>query len=107
MTATYNPLLVVVSALIAVLASYTALELASRVVTAQGVERKVWLAGGAIAMGTGIWSMHFLGMLAFSLPIFISYNFLLTLVSLVAAIVASAVALSIVSRPRVDKQGVE
>ena len=102
MTATYNPLLVVVSALIAVLASYTALELASRMVTAQGVERKIWLMGGAIAMGTGIWSMHFLGMLAFSLPIFISYNFLLTVVSLAAAIVASGVALSIVSRPRVD-----
>lgn len=102
MTATYNPLLVVVSALIAVLASYTALDLAGRVTTAQAVDRKMWLVGGAIAMGTGIWSMHFLAMLAFNLPISISYNFLLTLVSLLAAILASGVALSIVSRPRVE-----
>lgn len=54
MTTTYNPLLVVVSALIAVLASYTALDLAGRVTTAQAVDRKMWLVGGAIAMGTGI-----------------------------------------------------
>lgn len=107
MTVTYNPLLVVISALIAVLASYTALDLAGRVATAPVVDRKMWLVGGAIAMGTGIWSMHFLAMLAFSLtgnnslPISISYNFLITALSLVAAIVASGVALSIVTRPRV------
>lgn len=102
MSATYNPFLVVVSALIAVLASYTALDLAGRVATAQAVDRKIWLVGGAIAMGTGIWSMHFLAMLAFSLPVSISYNLILTLVSLVAAILASGLALSIVSRPRVS-----
>lgn len=101
MTATYNPFLVVVSALIAVLASYTALDLAGRVATSQGVDRKMWLVGGATAMGVGIWSMHFIGMLAFSLPISISYNFFITLVSLLAAILSSGLALSIVSRPRV------
>ncbi len=85
MTATYNPFLVVVSALIAVLASYTALDLAGRVATSQGVDRKMWLVGGATAMGVGIWSMHFIGMLAFSLPISISYNFFITLVSLLDA----------------------
>lgn len=101
MTATYNPYLVVVSALVAILASYTALDVAGRVATAPAVDRKMWLVGGAVSMGIGIWSMHFLGMLAFSLPVSISYNFLLTAVSLIAAILASGLALSLVSRPKV------
>ncbi|HCF30359.1 MAG TPA: signal protein, partial [Cyanobacteria bacterium UBA11049] len=102
MPVSYNPYLVIVSAFIAVLASYAALDLAGRVAISRGDERKIWLLGGAVAMGTGIWSMHFLGMLAFSLPVNISYNFLLTIVSLLAAILASGLALSIVSRPRVS-----
>lgn len=102
MSATYNPFLVVISALIAVLASYTALDLAGRVAASQGTERKIWLVGGAIAMDTGIWSMHFLAMLAFSLPIAISYNFWIVIVSLLAAIAASGQALLIVGRPRVS-----
>ncbi|PPS45859.1 MHYT domain-containing protein [Chroococcidiopsis sp. TS-821] len=107
MTVTYNPYLVIVSAFIAVLASYTALDLAGRVATSQGADRKVWLVGGAIAMGTGIWSMHFIAMLAFSLhssaqQIPIGYNLPITLVSLLAAIFASGLSLSLVSRPRVS-----
>ena len=101
MNATYNPYVVVISALIAVLASYAALELAGRVSTSKGNNRQIWLIGGATAMGIGIWSMHFLAMLAFSLPISISYNFFLVVVSLLAAIAASAQAMFIVSRPRV------
>jgi NO-binding membrane sensor protein with MHYT domain len=100
MTATYNPFLVVISALIAVLASYTALELASRVTASGGSSRKLWLVGGALAMGTGIWAMHFIAMLAFSIPIFISYNLAIVLVSLIATILACWQALYIVSRPR-------
>lgn len=100
MTTTYNPYLVLLSALIAVLASYTALELASRVTSARGVSQRLWLIGGAIAMGTGIWSMHFIAMLAFSIPLFISYNLVIVLVSLIAAILASYQALLIVSRPQ-------
>ena len=56
-------------------------------------------------MGTGIWSMHFLAMLAFSLPIAISYNFFLVLISLLAAILAAGQALFIVSRPSVPFYG--
>jgi NO-binding membrane sensor protein with MHYT domain len=100
MNVTYNPLLVFLSALIAVLASYTALELAGRVTNSQGFTRKLWLTGGAIAMGTGIWSMHFIAMLAFSMPIFISYNLGIVLVSLIAAILASWQALYVIGRPR-------
>ena len=61
--------LVVVSLLIAILASYGALDLAVRVTVAKGIIRRAWLAGGAISMGLGIWSMHFVGMLALNLPV--------------------------------------
>jgi NO-binding membrane sensor protein with MHYT domain len=63
----YSPGLVVLSILIASVASYTALELAARVTAARGRERLAWLAGGSVAMGVGIWSMHFVGMLALHL----------------------------------------
>lgn len=103
MPVNYNPYLVIVSVFVAVLASYAALDLAGRVTTARGTSRKVWLFGGATAMGTGIWSMHFLGMLACSLQdLSISYNAFLTVISLLAAILASGLALSIVSRPKVS-----
>jgi NO-binding membrane sensor protein with MHYT domain len=100
MSVTYNFALVIVSALIAVTASYLALELSSRLLTAQGTSRRFWLIGGAIAMGTGIWSMHFVAMLAFSIPIYLTYNLLLVLLSLVLAILAALQALLIVSRPQ-------
>ena len=61
----YHPLLVIVSIVIAVLASYTALDLSSRVAANTGRIRAWWLLRGSIAMGTGVWSMHFVGMLAF------------------------------------------
>lgn len=96
MNPTYYVPLVIISALIAVLASYTALEMASRV---KNAKENFWLIGSALAMGTGIWSMHFIAMLAFSLPVNISYNLLLVLISLLAAIGASFQAFFIVSRP--------
>ncbi|HWT38804.1 MAG TPA: MHYT domain-containing protein, partial [Paraburkholderia sp.] len=65
----YNSLLVLFSLLVAVLAAYTSLEMAGRITTATGRAARWWLMGGAFAMGLGIWSMHFVGMLAFSLPI--------------------------------------
>ena len=97
MTVTYNPYLVVVSALIAVAASYSALNLAILMPVVR--ERQILLSVGAIAMGIGIWSMHFIAMLAFSIPISIKYDFVLVVVSLVAAILASGLALFIVSLP--------
>jgi PAS domain S-box-containing protein len=86
------------SILIAIAASYAALDLAGRVTAARGWARAAWLAGGAIAMGIGIWSMHFKGMLAFHLPVTVAYHWPTVLVSLVVAVFASAVALYIVSR---------
>jgi NO-binding membrane sensor protein with MHYT domain len=94
----YDYRLVTVSVVIAIFASYAALDLAGRTTAASGRVRLVWLAGGAIAMGVGIWSMHYIGMLAFSLPVPVLYDWPTVLLSLVAAVFAAAVALFVVSR---------
>ncbi len=96
----YNYALVALSVLIAMFASYAALYLAGRVTAASGWNRGVWLLGGASAMGTGIWSMHYIGMLAFILPIPVAYDWPTVLLSLFAAILASVVALGVVSRQK-------
>ncbi|MEX3959105.1 PAS domain S-box protein [Trinickia sp. EG282A] len=99
MSGTYNPLLVFVSFVVAFLASYTAIELSSRIsLLPQARGRTSWLVGGAIAMGIGIWSMHFIGMLAFALPIPVGYDLSTTAASLLIAVLASLVALITVTR---------
>ena len=65
----YQSALVALSIVVAMMASYTALNLTGRVTATSGRASTLWLLGGAIAMGSGIWSMHFIGMLAYSLPI--------------------------------------
>src|SRR6202051_2614364 len=96
----YNYALVALSVLIAMFASYAALDLAGRVTAAGGWTRMFWLLGGAGAMGTGIWSMHYIGMLAFILPIPVAYHWPTVLLSLFAAVVASVIALYVVSRQK-------
>src|SRR5580704_6499149 len=96
----YNYALVALSVVIAMFASYAALDLASRVTAAGGWTRALWVLGGACAMGTGIWSMHYIGMLAFILPIPVAYHWPTVLLSLFAAILASAIALYVVSRQK-------
>jgi len=93
----YDYRLVVLSVVIATFASYAALDLAGRVTVARGSARVDWLAGGAIAMGLGIWSMHYIGMLAFRLPIPVWYDWPIVVLSLLAAIFASAAALHFAS----------
>ncbi len=98
MHGSYDYRLVILSVLIAICAAYAALDLAGRTTAARGRLRPAWLAGGAIAMGLGIWSMHYIGMLAFALPIPVLYDWPTVLLSLLAAVFASAVALFVVSR---------
>ncbi|KFL21886.1 Cyclic di-GMP phosphodiesterase Gmr [Ralstonia pickettii] len=98
LASSYNPLLVLLSLFVAILASYTALDMAGRVVTAQGRAALWWLIGGASAMGLGIWSMHFVGMLALNLPIPVGYDVGITLTSLAIGIGASIFALWLASR---------
>ncbi|MBC8007132.1 MAG: diguanylate cyclase [Prolixibacteraceae bacterium] len=98
MRGTYDLWLVACSYLVAVAASYAALELAARTVVARGRAAWAWLAGGSVAMGLGIWSMHFIGMLAFHLPIALTYDVPITLLSVVPAILSAALVLALVRR---------
>jgi diguanylate cyclase len=98
----YNAWLVALSIAVAILVSYTALKLAARVALADRSISPLWLFGGATAMGIGIWSMHFIGMLAFSLPIPLRYDIATTLGSLAVAIVTSGLAIKIASGPNLS-----
>lgn len=102
MTGSYDYRLVTLSVVMAVCAAFAALDLAGRTTAARGRVRLAWLTGGAVAMGLGIWSMHYIGMLAFLLPVPVFYDWPTVLVSLFAAIFASGVALVLVSRRRMD-----
>jgi diguanylate cyclase (GGDEF)-like protein len=96
----YSPTLVIISLCVAILASYTALDLTGRIATAKGRAVHLWTAGGAVAMGIGIWSMHFIGMLAFKLPIGLGYDGAITLLSLLIGVLSSGFALWLVSQPQ-------
>ncbi len=100
----YDQLLVVISFVVAILASYTALNMAGRVVGSTGVAARVWLTGGGIAMGIGIWAMHFIGMLAMDISMRLNYNLLQTALSMCIAIGASLFALWLVSRDHLRRR---
>ena len=95
----YEPTLVVVSILVAIYASYTALSLAERVRHSHGGATCWWMGGGAIAMGSGIWAMHFIGMQAFRLPFAVGYDGAITFISWLLPVLASLLAMSLISRP--------
>jgi NO-binding membrane sensor protein with MHYT domain/ActR/RegA family two-component response regulator/two-component sensor histidine kinase len=99
----YHHGLIFISIAVAILASYTALTLALRIRSASGWPAHAWLLGGGLAMGIGIWAMHFVGMLALSLPIAISYDVWITAISMAIAIVVSTFALRIASRAEVSR----
>ncbi len=103
MTGSYDYSEVARSVLIAIAASYAALDLAGRVTATSGRARVAWLIGGASAMGIGIWAMHFKGMLAFHLPVPVEYHWPTVLASLLVAILASAVALYVASRQKMGR----
>jgi len=101
MRATYDPVLVIASYLIAALASYCALAISERIRETE--DRNViyaWLATGSTAMGGGTWAMHFLAMLAFDLPVPVNYDLSITLISIIPAIFGSGIALHVASQPQ-------
>ncbi|AXL49981.1 diguanylate phosphodiesterase [Paraburkholderia caffeinilytica] len=101
MQSSYNFWLVAISFAVAALASYTALDLTGRIfLLASARQRHAWRLGGAAALGVGIWSMHFVAMLAFSLPIPLGYDFSTTAYSLGLAIGASYLALIVTTQAR-------
>jgi PAS domain S-box-containing protein len=98
---TYDSVLVALSMGVSILASFVSLDVAARIWPARGWRRGAWIVAAATAMGGGIWSMHFIGMLAFSLPIDIGYDVWITLASLVTAVAVTGVAFAIIA----DAQG--
>ncbi|MDG1589123.1 MHYT domain-containing protein, partial [Bacillus cereus] len=90
-----NGWLVFLSIAVAAAASYSALQLASRVAQSSGVKQKVWLIAGAMIMGMGIWSMHFIGMMAFHMRAGITYETPLLILSILASFVGSLIAFTI------------
>ncbi|MGY1918154.1 putative bifunctional diguanylate cyclase/phosphodiesterase [Pseudomonas tolaasii] len=96
----YSPSLVVISLCVAILASYTALDLAGRIATAKGRAVYMWMTGGALAMGVGVWSMHFIGMLALRLPFALGFDLGITALSLLIAVLSCGFALWLVNQPR-------
>jgi NO-binding membrane sensor protein with MHYT domain len=97
-TGTHDPYLVALSILVACFASYTALDLGGHVGPTRGFARRVWLVAAAITMGGGIWSMHFVAMLAFSMPTPMSYDIGLTTLSLVVAMFVTGGGFYVISR---------
>jgi len=93
----YDWRLVALSLVIAVVSSYTALDLARQVPVAFGRASKLWLLGSAIALGISIWLMHFIAMLAYELPIPVNYNFYIVFLSMVLAIACCSLGLSFVT----------
>lgn len=99
MHGTYDPVLVTLSIAVAILASFTALNLSGRLLAAAGAAQLFWwLLAASLALGGGIWTMHFIGMLAFSMPMPVTYDVQLTLLSLVLPVVVTGVGLLTVSR---------
>ena len=97
----YNFGLASLSVVVATLGAYVAIEIA-QYVRASGGRRVLWGVGGALALGLSIWSMHFVGMLALRLPVFVWYDVLLVFVSMVAAVGGCAIAFIIFNRPTVN-----
>jgi PAS domain S-box-containing protein len=95
---TYDIWLVGLSIVIAIIASYATLDLASRLTASPDSAAAYWLVGGSLSMGIGIWAMHFIGMLAFRLPIPLAYDIPITLGSMLPAVLASALALFVIRR---------
>ena len=98
MVGVYDFRLVALSVVVAVIASFAALDLAGHVSPGRGKAARSRLLGGAFAMGTGIWSMHFIGMLAFHLPTPIAYDRPVTMLSMLIAIAVSGLALFVLRR---------
>lgn len=102
-SSTYHLPLVLLSIIIAIIVSFVSLNLGIRINKAKGFARYIWLLSGAFTMGIGIWSMHFIAILAFHLSISVTYNLTLVIVSIIPAILSSGLALYIVSRSFMDK----
>jgi len=103
MAGAYDQRLVALSVVVAILASYTALDVVGRMGERRDWRCYGWLAGGALALGAGVWAMHFVGMIAFRLPLDMGYDVDITSASWLMAVVACAFALNAVTHARLTR----
>ncbi|WP_374090632.1 MHYT domain-containing protein [Methylomicrobium lacus] len=102
--ADYDNGLVVLSIAIVSLASYAALSVAGRIRAAESDgKRRIWLLAGAFTMGGGVWAMHFIAMLALRLPLAVSYDVSITILSTTPVILSSYAMLEVISRPKISQ----
>lgn len=101
MNTAYNPILVALSWVVAIVAAYAAVGIAYRLKRTTGPERQTWQLGGAAAFGFGVWAMHFIGMTALKVPIMVSYDPAITALSVVFALFAGWVAIGIIGRENI------
>lgn len=99
----YNLPLVILSVLVAIFSASVALDISSRIKYSKRVAPIRWIAAGALVLGLGIWTMHFIGMLAFNLPIDVTYRFSLVILSVIPAVISCGIAFYIISRPTVSR----
>ncbi len=97
-----NPIFIALSIVIAILAAYAALEILERVKTLSGTERRNWLLGGAGIFGFGVWSMHFIGMIGYMLPVNVQYNYPVVIASILPIVLAAYFVLDLLARPSVS-----
>ena len=103
-TGNYEPVLVILSIFVAILASYASLMVSQHVSTITATKmRRLWIAGGGLCLGVGIWAMHFVGMLAFSLPCASNYDLTITFLSMIPSLLASTLAIKIISRNELSR----
>ena len=93
MNTAYDPILVTLSWVVAIVAAYAAVGIAHRLKRTAGRERQIWQFGGAAAFGFGVWAMHFIGMTALKMPILVAYDPAITILSVVFAFFAGWIAI--------------
>ena len=98
----YNWPLVALSVIVSIFSSFVALDISSRLAKSTQTLKIRWILSGAVVMGLGIWTMHFIAMLAFHLPVEVTYSVPIVILSVLPALVASGIAFSLISRPSVS-----
>ncbi len=101
LTATYNYWLVLISVVIATVDSYVSLSVSGRLARSHGAEAIGWIVLAGLAMGSGVWAMHFIGMLALDVGTPLGFDLWTTMLSVVPIVIAAGAVSRLITRPRV------
>jgi PAS domain S-box-containing protein len=103
-TGQYNTSMVVLSFVVAIISAYVTFSYSERYKLSQGNIKLAWLFFGSLVMGMGVWSVHFIGMLAYQVPIVMNYNLTITIASMLPAILAASAMIKTISKKNIDKK---